>query len=125
MLVVTRAAIHSSTSGSPISKPSHLTCLRRMAMRVSRSGRLMSTTTPWPKRELEALEERLQFARRPVAGDHDLLAGFVERVEGVEELDLRLLLLGQELDVVDQQHVVLAIGLLEALDAILVGDRVD
>ena len=30
---------------------SHLTCLRRIAMRVSRSGRLMSTTTPCPKRE--------------------------------------------------------------------------
>ena len=51
MLVVTFWAIHSRTSGSAISKPSHLTCLRRMAMRVSRSGRLMSTTTPWPKRE--------------------------------------------------------------------------
>ena len=43
----------------------------------------------------------------------------------MEELDLRLLLLGQELDVVDEQHVVVAVGLLEALDAALLGDRVD
>ena len=56
---------------------------------------------------------------------HDLPAGLVQGVERVEELHLRLLLLGQELDVVDEQHVVLAVGLLEALDAALVGDGVD
>ena len=73
----------------------------------------------------QPLLQFLQLARRPVAGDHDLLAGLVERVERVEELDLRLLLLDEELDVVDEQHVVLAVGLLEAVDAALVGDRVD
>ncbi len=70
----------------------------------------------------QALLERLQLARRPVAGDHDLLAGFVERVERVEELHLRPLLPDEELHVVDEQHVVGAVGLLEALDAVLVGD---
>ena len=73
----------------------------------------------------QALLERLQLARRPVAGDDDLLAGLVERVERVEELDLGLLLLGEELHVVDDEDVVVAVGLLEALDAALVGDRVD
>ena len=94
-------------------------------MRVSRSGRLMSTTTPWPKRE----RRRSSSASSSRGGRsdvmHDLLAGLVERVERVEELDLRLLLLGQELHVVDEQDVVLAVRLLEALDAALVGDGVD
>ena len=54
----------------------------------------------------QALLELLELARRPVGGDDDLLAGLVERVERVEELDLGLLLLGEELDVVDEQDVV-------------------
>ncbi len=73
----------------------------------------------------QALLERFELARWPVRGDDDLLVGLVERVEGVEEFDLRLLLLGQELHVVDEQHVVVAIRLFEALDAPLVGDGVD
>ena len=73
----------------------------------------------------QAFFQLLQLARRPVAGDDDLLAGLVEGVEGVEELHLGLLLLHEELHVVDEEHVVLAVGLLEALDAVLVGDRVD
>jgi hypothetical protein len=43
----------------------------------------------------------------------------------VEELDLRLLLVGEELDVVDDEDVVVAVRLLEPLDAALVGDGVD
>ena len=42
---------------------------------------------------------------RPVRGDHDLLAGLVERIEGVEELLLGALLALQEVDVVHQQEV--------------------
>jgi hypothetical protein len=43
--------------------------------------------------------------RRMIAGEHDLLLRVVERVERVEELGLRAFLAGDELDVVDEQHV--------------------
>jgi hypothetical protein len=48
----------------------------------------------------------------------------VQRVEGVEELLLEALLALEELDVVDEQDVVGAVALLEALDP-LVAERVD
>ena len=68
--------------------------------------------------------ERRDVARRPVARHDDLRAGLVERVERVEELLLDPLLVLEELHVVDQQHVVGAVALLEALDP-LVAERVD
>ena len=68
--------------------------------------------------------ERRDLLRRPVGREHDLAAGLVERVEGVEELLLEALLALEELDVVDEQEVVVAVALLEALDA-LVAERVD
>src|SRR5207244_2671711 len=72
----------------------------------------------------QPLLERGDLARRPVGRDDDLAAGLVERVEGVEELLLDPLLVLEELDVVDEQQVVGAVALLEALDA-LVAERVD
>ena len=68
--------------------------------------------------------QRLEPLGRPVGGEHDLLVGVVQRVEGVEELLLRLLLALQELDVVDQQHVDVAVAALEAVLPV-VADRVD
>ena len=69
---------------------------------------------------LEALAQALldaeQRSREPVAGQHELAAVLVERVEGVEELLLGPGLAGQELDVVDQQHVGVAVGVLEGLE---------
>ena len=65
-----------------------------------------------------------QLLGRPVAGDHDLLVGVVQRVERVEELFLGLLFVLQELDVVDQQDVDVAVALAEQLAA-AVADRVD
>ena len=53
--------------------------------------------------------------RRTVAGEHDLLAGGVQRVEGVDELLLGALLALEHLDVVDQQRVELAVARLEEL----------
>ena len=47
----------------------------------------------------------------------------VERVEGVEELVLRALLAGEELDVVDQQHVDVAVALAELEDALVADAR--
>ena len=63
---------------------------------------------------LEALAqpvlERVEVARRAVGGQHELGAGLVQRVEGVEELLLGLGLALQELDVVDEQDVDAAVG---------------
>ena len=53
----------------------------------------------------EAVLERRDLLGRPVGRDDDLLVDLVEGVEGVEELLLGAVLAGQELDVVDEQHV--------------------
>ena len=66
----------------------------------------------------------LQCFRGPVRGHHNLLLSVVQRVEGVKELLLRLDLRLQKLDVVDQQHVHVAIAAPEGNRAVL-GDRVD
>jgi len=53
-----------------------------------------------------ALQPVLQlghFTGRTVGGQHDLPPGFVQSVEGMKELLLRLLLAGDELDIVHQQ----------------------
>ena len=54
-----------------------------------------------------------------VAGQHDLLASGVQRVEGVEKLLLRRFLAGNELDVVDQQHVGFPVFLAELLGGVV------
>ena len=69
------------------------------------------------------LEPR-QVGGRLVGRDHDLLAGIDQRVEGVEELFLRVVLADQELQVVDHQHVDAAQLLLE-LHRRLAADRGD
>ena len=72
----------------------------------------------------QPLLELRDLVRRAVAADDDLLLRVVERVEGVEELGLGAFLAGQELDVVDEQHVDAAIALAEVEDPV-VADRVD
>ena len=57
----------------------------------------------------QALLERGDLLGRAVGGQDDLLSGVVERVEGVEELLLRALLVGQDVDVVHHQHVHVAV----------------
>ena len=57
--------------------------------------------------------QRGQLLGRAVGGDDDLLVRVVQRVEGVEELLLRALAVLQELDVVDQQDVDVAVAALE------------
>src|SRR5690606_34980148 len=47
--------------------------------------------------------------RRPVRGDHQLAVGFVEGVKSMEELFLGRFLAGDELDVVDEQDVRIAV----------------
>src|SRR3546814_3491937 len=52
---------------------------------------------------------------RPIGAEHDLAVGLVQVVEGVEELLDRLLLALDELDVIDQEHVDVAVAALELL----------
>ena len=74
----------------------------------------------------EPFLERDDLLGRSVAREDDLLAVFMDRVEGVEELLLRALLVGDELDVVDEQQVDLAVASAEVVDAALLdrGDEV-
>ena len=51
------------------------------------------------------LLEAGELCRGTVRGQHDLLVGVVQRVEGVEELLLRRFLPGNELNIVHQQHI--------------------
>src|SRR5215218_2033203 len=66
---------------------------------------------------------RLDVPGVPVRGYDDLLVLLIERVEGVEEGLLGLDLVLEELDVVDQENVVLAVALLE-LEGRIVPHRV-
>ena len=63
----------------------------------------------------QAVLEGADGVGRPVGGQHDLAVGLVEVVEGVEELLLGLLLALDELDVVDEQHVDVAVAALEGV----------
>ena len=73
----------------------------------------MSVIRPHSKRLRSRSSRRGDRLRRPVGGDHDLAALAVEVVERVEELLLELLGALEELDVVDEQHVDLAVAALE------------
>ena len=72
----------------------------------------------------QPLFERGDLFRRTIGGEDDLLLRLVERVERVEELFLRPLLAGDELDVVEQQRVDGAIAVAERLH-LVVADRGD
>ena len=63
----------------------------------------------------QARGEGRELARDPVGGEDQLAAGLIEGVEGVEELLLGGGLALEELDVVDQQHVDVAVAGLEGL----------
>src|SRR5215831_9932814 len=107
MLVEIRLAMYSSASGGALS-PSWTAFLRRIAMRVSSSRLDVGEQAPFEPAAQPVFEGH-QALGRAVAGDDDLLARVVQRVEGVEELFLRSFLVLQELDVVDQQHVHVAV----------------
>jgi hypothetical protein len=72
----------------------------------------------------QAVFDVAELLGRTVAGDDDLLLLLVQRVEGVEELLLHALLAGQELYVVDEQHVDRAELVAEA-GHLVVAQRVD
>ena len=61
---------------------------------------------------------------RPIAGNHDLTACFMERVEGVEELFLGVFLALDELDVIHQDQISSPISVTERLHSVS-ADRQD
>src|SRR2546428_273257 len=79
--------------------------------------------TPLEPRAQPVFQLRDRF-RRPVARENDLLALLVDRVECVEELFLRSLFAGDELDIVDEQDIDAPVALAEFL-ALLRADRID
>ena len=123
MLVWILEAMNSRTSGGAVSR-SIAAFLRRIAMRVSRSGGWTSVIRPHSNRLRSRSSSASSRLGGAVGGQHDLLVGVVEGVERVEELLLGLGLALQELDVVDQQHVDVAVAALEAVLPV-VADRVD
>ena len=83
-------------------------------MRVSSSGGLISVMRPDMNRLRRRLSSVLIEPGGAVRGEDELLAGVVERVEGVEKLLLELLFALDDLDVVNEQHVALAVTALES-----------
>lgn len=93
------------TTSSGSTTPNCAALLRVMAMRVSRSGGLhVRHKAPFEPRA-DTVFQLVHLHRRAVGRDDDLLSRFIERVERVEELLLRLLLTGDELDIVHQEKI--------------------
>ena len=63
-----------------------------------------------------AVLEALELSRGQVGSQHDLLVGAVQSIKGMEEAFHRLLLVTDELNVVDEQDVELAVAAVERLD---------
>ena len=82
-------------------------------------GRLDRHRQPPAEARLEALLEPLDFLRVAVAGEDHLVLALEQLVEGVEELFLRALLAGEELDVVDQQRIERAVRGLELVHRVV------
>ena len=113
MLSLMLVAMKARTSGGMPPRCSDSAFLRRMARRVSNSGRLDVGDEAPLEAGAEAVLEAGDRLRRPVGRDDDLAALAVELVERVEELLLELLGALEELDVVDEQDVEVAVAALE------------
>ena len=87
------------------------------------SGGRTSVTRPGLEALPQAVLERVHVVRQAIGGQDELGAGAVERVEGVEELLLGARLALEELDVVDEQDVDVAVRGLEGLDGARRGGR--
>ena len=60
---------------------------------------------------------------RAIAREHDLFMSVEERIEGVEKFFLRTLLAAEELNVVDQEQIGLAIAFAEFYQSCCAGSR--
>ena len=75
------------------------------------------------KARAQPLFQRGDLFRRRVRRKDDLLLRLIKRVEGVEELFLRALFSGQELDVVEKQRVDRAVAIAERLHLVVADGR--
>ena len=82
-------------------------------------GRLDRDRQAPAEARFQPLLQAVDFLRIAIAGQDDLLLAFEQRVERVEELFLRAILAGEELDVVDQQRIERAIRGLEIVDRVV------
>ena len=89
------------------------------AAQDGQSGRVVGRLDRDRQAPLEAVAqaglEAGELAGDAIGGENELAAAFVERVEGVEELVLGVPLALEKLDVVDEQHVEVAVAALELL----------
>ena len=97
---------------------------------MARLGGSTATVRPHSKRSRRRSARVESSLGDPVGGEDELAAPLVEGVEGVEELLFGVRLALEELDVVDQQDVEVAVAVLEGLGALrpqrvdeLVGER--
>ena len=120
MLESTRSAISSSAAGSTSRDAVLLDALAQDRQARVVVGRAHVADQAGLEALAQPVLERRHVAREAVRGQHDLRAGRVQRVEGVEELLLRLGLALEELDVVDEQDADVAVGALEGVDAVVV-----
>ena len=90
--------------------------MRRIATRVAKVGWADVGDESRFKALAQAFLDRHELAWQAVAGEHELAACLVQGIERVEELLLGLRLAGEELDVVDQQHVSVPVGVLEGVE---------
>ena len=81
-------------------------------------GRLDRHRQPPLEAIAKPLGEGRELARRAVGGEDDLAAALIEGVEGVEELFFGVLFALEELDVVDEQDVEVAVAVLEGFAAL-------
>jgi hypothetical protein len=91
----------------------------RIATRISSSGGSIATVSPQPEARDQPFLHPDDFLRVRVAADDDLAVRLDERVESVEELLLGAVLVGEELDIVDQQQVERMVVALELVERLL------
>ena len=84
---------------------------------MARSGGSTGIVRPHSKRSRSRASRVESSLGKPVGGEDELTSPLIEGVEGVEELLLGVLLALQELDVVDEQDVEVAVAALELLGA--------
>ena len=93
-----------------------LTCcafVMRIATQVSSSGGSIATVESPAEARLQPLLQPCDFLRIAIAAQDDLVLTLEQLVEGMEELFLRAVLAGEELDVIDEQRIQRAVRGLE------------
>ena len=109
----------SMTSSGTEMRPAS-TFFLRMAQRVSKFGRLEVHVEAALEAASQPVGEVLELGDRTVAGEDHLLVGVVEGVEGMEELFLAAELVLEEVDVVDEEDIHVAVLVLEGLGGLVV-----